>query len=283
LSIGADAAGWCKAHGLGEHLGQDTGIIEHLDPYHINARIYKAFTSEQDRRMYLDKLYAKDFSGFLYSLDVRIASEPDDERAAKRLELRDYITNNLDWLDSPSLSRLLRDGLLARLDDAFCGRPFAPYLHGLLEKRAYGRFLSVLATVTERSAHPDARAYVEFVDEAKETIRLIKTYGRMTLGTMEGTNSKVYAARLKVWGCAWSESGALAMMRIRARIASKGSLPAPVYDAWLTKEEKQRIEKWRRRGPGPVVYTVGEGYEPQQGHIALTTHMEPHMYGLLHG
>lgn len=99
---------------------------------------------------------------------------------------------------------------------------------------------------------------------------------------MEGTNSKVYAARLKVWGCAWSERGAIAMMRIRVAIALGKDLIAPRYDPWLTEKEKQRIEQ-SRHFTYTVAESAGSGYEAPRGTVVLTTHMTSKRSGLLYG
>jgi hypothetical protein len=276
----ADAAGWCKAHGIDAFVRDDTVVISRLDTYHVNQKLYRAFSSEEDRSEYLDYLYRKDFDGFFAALDRRMDAEPKDERAEKRRELHDYISNNLDWLKGASLSRRIREMLLDDLACTFSDRKFYSHLKDLLSRRKYRRFLQELEIIADTCLEKHRLGYLGFFKDAQEAIRLIKTYGPVTLGTMEGTNSKVYAARLKVWGCAWSVRGALAMMRIRATLASGLDLVAPAYDAKLTDREKSRIDAWRAR-PFPVAESVGHGYEPPQGSVALSTRMAPAMYAAL--
>jgi hypothetical protein len=276
----SDAAGWCKAHGLDAHARKDAVIISRLDTYHVNQKVYKAFSSEEDRGAYLDYLYRKDFDGFFATLSKRMDAEPEDKRAECRRELYEYISNNLDWLKEASLSRRIREMLLKDLVRVFGDRRFCAHLHELLSRRRYKRFLQKLKLIVSACTKGRRLAYRGFFEDAKEAIRLIKTYGSVTLGTMEGTNSKVYAARLKVWGCAWSVRGAVAMMRIRATLASRLKLIAPSYDSRLTDKERSRMEAHRMRAFA-VPQSVGAGYRPPQGSVVLTTLMPPVMQALL--
>ena len=57
------------------------------------------------------------------------------------------------------------------------------------------------------------------------------------LGTMEGTNAHVGAARLKGQGRSWSRAGAEAMCLIRCAIMTGRALVAPPARAWFTERE----------------------------------------------
>lgn len=281
LVSASDAATWCKSHGLdAEVYDNDTVVVSRLDVFHVNQRVYRAFSSEDDRSFYLKFLYSKKFAEFFSALEERMDKEPDDERQEKRADLYSYISNNLDWLEGPSLSKLIRDRLISELPAVFGDRGFYSHLHSLLSRRRYKRFIKDLGKIVASCAEHLRYDYECFLEDAKDAMRLIAGFGRMSLGTMEGTNSKVYAARLKVWGCAWSVKGALAMMRIRAAIASGVKLIAPKFNAWLTDEEKSRIEAFRARA-FRVPEREGRGWEPPQGSIALSTHMAPKLYGWL--
>jgi hypothetical protein len=282
LVVGSDGASWCKAHGLDTALWGKAAVISTLDAYHMNQKLYRAFTDEADRSEYLGLLYAKDYKGLVSRLDGRMAAEPDHERAEKRRELRSYIMNNLDWLCGPSLARHIRERLLCELPAVFGDRGFCGHLHGLLEGRRYKRFLEVLGEVAGRCADGLRHDYECFLADAADAIAVIRRYAPVGLGTMEGTNSKVYAARLKVWGCSWSRRGAIAMMRVRAAIASGTKLLAPSYDAWLTGKERARIEKWRGH-PAHVPENAGKGYVPPQGSVLSSKHLTPQLYGLVRG
>ena len=258
-----------------------TVIISKLDVYHINQKVYRAFSSEADRSEYLDYLYKKDYKAFFDALARCIASEPEDERHQRRVELWSYIEDNLDWLEGPSLTRWMRERLLSELPAVFGGRSFYDYLYTLLAMRRYKKFLAVLEKVVESCEDSLLYDYSCFLDDAAEAIRLIRFYGKMGLGTMEGTNSKVYAARLKVWGCAWSRRGAIAMARIRAHIASGLELIVPTYNGWLTANEICRREKHNTPSSSDIPEASGEGWEPPQAIVAYTAHLPSKYFGLL--
>ena len=57
------------------------------------------------------------------------------------------------------------------------------------------------------------------------------------LGTMEGTNAHVGAARLKGQGRSWSRAGAEAMCLVRCAIMTGRSLVAPPAPSWFTERE----------------------------------------------
>jgi hypothetical protein len=280
LICASDAAGWCKAHGLEAFVKDGTVVVSRLDTYHVNQKLYRAFSSKDDRSAYLKLLYSKDFEGFFEALSERMAKEPDDERANRREELYAYIENNLEWLRGASISSRIRKMLSDDITRVFFGRPFCAHLQELVGARRYKRLLSELESIAKRCRKHHRDVYDRFLADAKEGVRLIRTYGPVTLGTMEGTNSKVYAARLKVWGCAWSARGALAMMRIRATLASGLKLVAPHYNAHLTDREKERIELWRHRSVR-IAESAGHGWEPPQGSIVLATLMPPAMQAVL--
>ena len=100
-----------------------------------------------------------------------------------------------------------------------------------------------------------------------------------SMGTMEGTQAHLYAARMKVWGGAWSREGASDMARIRATLASGDVLPVPVREqAFRAKDRKRRsaiLEK-RRYGSGyEMVLSDGKGYEPRAGHLMPLSTRQP--------
>lgn len=142
--IGSDGAGWCKNHSIQESLVDKTTLISKLDTFHVNQKLYRAFSLESDRSEYLNYLYAKDFEGFFGALDKRLLDEGDDERYKQRMELRDYIANNLDWLDNMTLSKYLGQRLLVDLPAVFGDRSFCRYLHDQLAKKRYKRFFATL-------------------------------------------------------------------------------------------------------------------------------------------
>lgn len=58
----SDAAGWCKSNALEELLDTRIAIISKLDTYHVNQKVYRAFSSEEDRAHYLHLIYSRDFN-----------------------------------------------------------------------------------------------------------------------------------------------------------------------------------------------------------------------------
>ena len=283
LISSSDCASWCKNNDLSGLVSSKTQTIQKLDTYHINQKIYNAFSSDIERSYYLDLLYSKNFNEFLDTLDSQIRSEIDEVRLKQRMELFAYISNNLDWLENSSLSRRIRTQLLGELPCVFADRHFYHYLYDLLSKRKYKRFICVLEKIVARCTEYFRSDYECFLKDAKHSILLLKKYGKTTLGTMEGTNAKVYAARLKVWGCAWSKRGALAMARIRATIFSGQELICPGYDSWKTPKEKKRIsESFAKISADFIAPFVGRGYLPPQGNIVYSTLLPPKLQGLIY-
>jgi hypothetical protein len=159
----------------------------------------------------------------------------------------------------------------------------ASHFIGLAYKRRTKRLKRDLQKVIEHAI--DKERYVKLQSFLLSNIELIEAGAGPSMGTMEGTNAHVYAARMKVWPGAWSRRGAEAMAAIRARIASGGPLIPPrinnaLYDdsqirRRVTFEEKQLVRKY------DVPYVTGKGYEPAQGSIVLTSRMAPQLYGTL--
>ncbi len=82
------------------------------------------------------------------------------------------------------------------------------------------------------------------------------------MGTMEGTNAHVGAARLKGHGRSWSRRGAESMCLIRCAILTGRDLIAPIANSWFSERELKAKEKTMPKGAGDIPKTVGHGYEP---------------------
>jgi hypothetical protein len=108
-----------------------------------------------------------------------------------------------------------------------------------------------------------------------------------SMGTMEGTNAHLYAARMKVWGGAWSREGASDMARIRAALASGEALPVPVRESAFKGRDRRRrdriLERMRHGSGFQMVLSDGEGYEPPAGHLLPLSTRQPFraMFGSL--
>ena len=159
----------------------------------------------------------------------------------------------------------------------------ANYIIGLLYEKRAGKVLEILKRIIAHAKKP--QVYRDLYNYLKNNITLIEGGRPLSMGTMEGTNAHVYAARMKVWGGAWSEEGALAMALVRAHIASGQELIAPRPDnVMLSKAQVRRRERYEEslfKGIKYLPEAEGKGYEPPQGSIALTTHMASYLYGVL--
>lgn len=100
-----------------------------------------------------------------------------------------------------------------------------------------------------------------------------------SMGTMEGTQAHLYAARMKVWGGAWSREGASDMARIRATLASGEALPVPVREAAFRDKDRKRraaiLEKQRYGSGYEMVLSDGKGYAPPSGHLMPFSTRQP--------
>lgn len=100
-----------------------------------------------------------------------------------------------------------------------------------------------------------------------------------SMGTMEGTNAHLYAARMKVWGGAWSRKGASDMARIRATLASGDTLPVAAREAAFREKDRRRrsaiLEKQRHISSHEMVHSDGKGYEPPAGHLMPFSTRQP--------
>ena len=97
-----------------------------------------------------------------------------------------------------------------------------------------------------------------------------------SLGTMEGTNAHVYAARMKVWGGGWSRKGASDMARVRSTIASGEELPMPKTEIVFARQEQRRRDALRSARETKMSYTIveadGKGYETMRVSVSHLGH-----------
>ncbi|MGV8082888.1 MAG: UPF0236 family transposase-like protein [Coriobacteriia bacterium] len=111
------------------------------------------------------------------------------------------------------------------------------------------------------------RELVSYISSNKEAIKVAAP----AMGTMEGTNAHLYAARMKAWGGAWSREGASDMARIRATIHSGEKLPLALREQDFSERDRQRRERLRDKLLYEYKYDMvrsdGRGYEPPRGHL----------------
>jgi hypothetical protein len=98
------------------------------------------------------------------------------------------------------------------------------------------------------------------------------TFPRPSMGTMEGTNAHVGAARLKGQGRSWSRAGAEAMCLVRCALATGRPLIAPRKDAVFSGKEQEAASSRGLRSAGESPAIAGSGYLPP--HMASTGAMK---------
>lgn len=87
-------------------------------------------------------------------------------------------------------------------------------------------------------------------------------FPKESMGTMEGTNAHVGAARMKGRGMSWSRKGAEAMCLVRCAIAEGRPLVAPKFPAFFTKKEISAAAKGLPRSASLVPESCGSGWTP---------------------
>jgi hypothetical protein len=206
----SDMANWCKNHSLADYFGA-ANIIHHIDAYHVNREVSKAFGFDAQAKWFRDLIYKGRLKRLFGDLS-RVIDHALTKDKEKYIYLRNYLRSNQEFLTK-----------------------------GL----------------------------------------------KPSMGTMEGTNAHVYAARMKVWGGAWSRRGALAMALIRAQLASGLELIVPRYDeAMYSKAQIKRrkdYEESKRSFSFFVPASVGEGYAPQECAKlnCMGVHMKSWLYDIL--
>ena len=90
------------------------------------------------------------------------------------------------------------------------------------------------------------------------------------LGTIEGTNAHVGAARLKGQGRSWSRAGAEAMCLIRCALFTGRDLIAPRVSSWFSEKEIAIKEARLPHSASQIPQTTGHGWEPPQKPKVLT-------------
>ncbi len=150
-------------------------------------------------------------------------------------------------------------------------------LFDLLHAARLGELLDVLRLRLDTGIGDEdkTRGLIGYIKNNRAAIEAVAP----SMGTMEGTNAHLYAARMKVWGGAWSKEGASDMARIRSTLASGEALPVPAREqAFKAKDRKRRsaiVEKQRYGFGYEMVLSDGEGYEPRAGHLMPFSTRQP--------
>ena len=87
-------------------------------------------------------------------------------------------------------------------------------------------------------------------------------FPKESMGTMEGTNAHVGAARMKGRGVSWSRKGAEAMCLVRCALAEGRPLVAPKFPALYSKKEERAAEKFLAKSLSRGPESTGSGWIP---------------------
>ena len=183
-----------------------------------------------------------------------------------------------DYLHGPKIVHKLDPWHVNRaVRTAFPEHEDAAPLFELLYSGKIGELLDVLSLRLDTGFGDEEKttALIGYIENNRASIEAQAP----SMGTMEGTNAHLYAARMKVWGGAWSIEGAGDMARIRAALSSGESLPVPQREqTFKTQDRKRReaiLEKRRYAFSYEMVRSDGRGYEPRAGHLMPFSTRQP--------
>ena len=121
--------------------------------------------------------------------------------------------------------------------------------------RMCGRVLPKIKDAKRRDRVRDLRGYM--LNNADCVV-----FPKETMGTMEGTNAHVGAARMKGRGMSWSRKGAEAMCLVRCALAEGRPLVAPKFPALYSKKEEKAAEKFLAKSLSRGPESCGSGWAP---------------------
>jgi hypothetical protein len=218
--------------------------------------------------------------GSVYDLSdvAQMYSAPDAAGWCKNMEL------DIGLAAKDCIHRLDRFHINREIRRAFGGKTTkAAHFISLASSRRTKRLMRDLQLVINHAA--DKSKYLTLQSYLTSNTALIEKGPGPSMDTMEGINAHVYAARRKVWGAAWSRTGAAAMAALRAQIASDLPLIAPRPDNAVYNDFQIRKKIAYEEGLLEQNYerpdSSGRGYKPPQGSIVLNTHMPAHLFGAL--
>ena len=87
-------------------------------------------------------------------------------------------------------------------------------------------------------------------------------FPKESMGTMEGTNAHIGAARMKGRGMSWSRRGAEAMCLVRCALAEGRPLVAPKFPAFYSKKEEKAAERFLAKNLSRGPESCGSGWAP---------------------
>ncbi len=205
-------------------------------------------------------------------------SLPDLKRCWTGSDGAKWCTTLADYLHGPKVVHKLDPWHVNRaIKTAFPEHEDAAPLFDLLHAAKLDELLDVLALRLETGFGDEAKtkALIGYIRNNRASIEADSP----SMGTMEGTQAHLYAARMKVWGGAWSREGASDMARIRATLASGERLPVPVREAaFRAKDRNRRTAILEKRNYGyayEMVRSDGKGYEPPAGHLMPLSTRQP--------
>lgn len=121
--------------------------------------------------------------------------------------------------------------------------------------RMCGRVLPKIKDAKRRDRVRDLRKYM--LNNAGCVV-----FPKESMGTMEGTNAHVGAARMKGRGMSWSRKGAEAMCLVRCALAEGRPLVAPKFPAFFSRREVAAAAKGLPKTASRVAESCGSGWMP---------------------
>lgn len=162
--------------------------------------------------------------------------------------------------------------IMQKIWRAFPEGPKRDWAVNLAIRRKAGQLVRMCEKAAPKIADSKRRKRVSELGSYMKNNADTVAFPRPSMGTMEGTNAHVGAARLKGQGRSWSRTGAEAMCLIRCALAMRRPLIPPRKDALFTDKEQKSVLMHGFRSASDVPTKTGSGYLPP--HSANTTKMK---------
>lgn len=162
--------------------------------------------------------------------------------------------------------------IMQKIWRAFPEGPRRDWAVNLAVRRKAGQLARMCERAAPKAADPRRRERIRELGVYMGNNARAVTFPRPSMGTMEGTNAHVGAARLKGQGRSWSRAGAEAMCLVRCALATGRPLVAPRKNALFAEKERKAALASGPRSAGEVPRASGSGYLPP--HSASTRSMK---------
>lgn len=162
--------------------------------------------------------------------------------------------------------------IMQKIWRAFPEGPRRDWAVDLAVRRKAGQLVRMCEKAAPKITDSKRRERVRELGRYMENNADAVAFPRPSMGTMEGTNAHVGAARLKGQGRSWSRTGAEAMCLIRCALKMGRPLIPPRKDALFTEKEQKAALAGGYKSSSEVPIKTGHGYLPP--HLASTGTMK---------